>query len=173
MVNYKAFVKKFIWWYVGANVVLAVLFAIFMPNILGKIFSGQEVTVAEITSLIVSPAGVAPATQHTMLTVEPVEDANLTRVKRLSAGINVGNIVIAECEGDVDHNILGCYVPQSKVVNITQLGLSQTDSQLQCVLRHEARHKWQHDTGKIVFNTLGGIENREALEADAYANDGC
>ena len=156
MVKYKAFIKKFIWWYVGANIVIAILLAIFMPNIISKILSGKEVTVSDITNTIAS-----------------VDKTPITRVKTLGASVGLDNVIIKECPNDVKHNILACYIPQQNITYVTQLGLTQTDTMLLCTLRHEAIHKMQDDTGKIQYDSNGNITNSAAMETEAYTNDGC
>ena len=55
MQKYKTFIKKFIWWYVGANIVIAVLLAMFLPNILNKVLSGEEVTITDIATSLNIP----------------------------------------------------------------------------------------------------------------------
>lgn len=147
MQKYKQFIKKFIWWYVGANIVIAILLAIFLPNIINKIVTGQQVTTADIT--------------------------NTVRVKQLGASVGLNNIDIAECPNDVNGKILACYLPYLNITHVTQLGLKLTDIQLLCVLNHEAIHKWQDDNNKIQYDSKGLIVNSKELEDYAYANDGC
>lgn len=153
--KYKTFVKKFIWWYVAANVVILVWLIIAAPNIVDKIVSGKEVTVTDITTVI-----------------QPETDVNLQRVKQLGLQVGLTDVNIGSCPDDVGKT-LACYIPKSNKTFVTQLGLTLNDTKLYCVLNHEAIHKWQDDTGKIVFNANGSIANSEELEAYAYANDGC
>jgi hypothetical protein len=48
MQRYKTFVKRFIWLYVGANIAIAIMMAMFIPDVFDKLLTGQEVTVNDI-----------------------------------------------------------------------------------------------------------------------------
>ena len=158
MNKYKKFVKDFIMFYIAANVIIAVLLLIYAPNIIDKYFKG-ELTFESIVN----------GTSSQVAMVDP----DYERVERLSEGLNLGAFELRECDNDFDNTTLACYMPHLEVTYVTELGLSQNDTLLYCTLKHEAIHKWQHETGRIIFDSEGAILNADELEYEAYANDGC
>lgn len=91
-----------------------------------------------------------------------------SRVERLGNAIGL-TVSVGVCD---IVNALACYKPSDNSTVVTVEGLSYSDAELLCVLKHEARHKWQDDNNLIVFDAAGSIVNSDWLEADAYTN-GC
>jgi hypothetical protein len=142
--KYKTFIKRFIGWYVAANVLIALFLIMFAPDVLDKAFKGETYG----------------------------QSAEMVRVQNLSKQIELTDVSIDECPND-DGMILACYNPATNKTFVTSLGLTLSDYELLCVLRHEAIHKWQDENGIIEYDYDGKISNSEELEAYAYANDGC
>lgn len=94
-----------------------------------------------------------------------------SRLELLSkaAGIDVP-VTIGKCEGS--DRVTACYSVDSKVITVTEFGMSQEDEGLLCTLKHENRHVYQDRNGMINYSN-GYVSNREYLERDAEEASGC
>lgn len=80
-------------------------------------------------------------------------------------GVMVEVYRVADCERTP--GALACYLPDLKVIFITDLGMSKGFDYLPCILSHENRHAYQDMKGMIKYSSTGDVLNRKFLEQDA------
>jgi hypothetical protein len=91
-----------------------------------------------------------------------------TRIQRVAATLPFAVPPVSSGSCSQFATAWGCFTTDNRIY-VTASGMKQNDCTLRMILAHEYRHSVQWNTGLVILNELGEIQNREWLESDAYA----
>ena len=118
-------------------------------------------------------------TEQYITTDLPIQDETDTTISREQKIANDLGIDVPVTGGScssvlpyTSNTVLACFVIPDNIIYITDAGFLLDDNTLKCVLNHEKRHVEQFRSGMWHIEN-NELINREQLEADAIAFDGC